>query len=119
MEMNIHPVLPEELPYMWHRPGRDSGCIGCLTARLQAHSPEFESSWLDCTPSLNTPEFTDDFNDMMDSLRQGILKSPSELCAYCTCLLYTSDVYKRQMVAVASPSAHSLVAGFADCRKLE
>lgn len=84
MEMNIHPVLPEELLYMWHRPSRDSGCIGCLTAHLQAHSPEFESSWLDCTPSLNTPEFTNDFNDMMDSLRQGILKSPSELCAYYT-----------------------------------
>ena len=43
----------------------------------------FESSWHDRTPRLNTPEFTDDFNDMMDTLRQGILKSPAELRVYC------------------------------------
>lgn len=60
-----------------------AGCIGYLTANLNASAPEFESSWHDRTPRLNTPEFTDDFNDMMDTLRQGILKSSAELRAYC------------------------------------
>lgn len=60
-----------------------TGCIGYLTANLNASAPVFESSWHDRTPRLNTPEFTDDFNDMMDTLRQGILKSSAELRAYC------------------------------------
>ena len=51
-----------------------TGCIGYLTANLNASAPEFESSWRDRTPKLNTPEFTDDFNDMIDTLRQGMLK---------------------------------------------
>ena len=87
MEMNIHSILPEEIAAMGGHSNRvlneKTGCIGYLTANLNASAPEFESSWHDRTPRLNTPEFTDDFNDMMDALRQGILKSPAELRAYC------------------------------------
>lgn len=60
-----------------------TGCIGYLTANLNAGIPEFESFWHDQTPKLNIPEFADDFNSMMDVLRQGILKNPAELRAYC------------------------------------
>lgn len=87
MEMNIHSILPEEIAAMGGHSNcvlnEKTGCIGYLTANLNATAPEFESSWHDRTPRLNTPEFTDDFNDMMDALRQGILKSPAELRAYC------------------------------------
>ena len=87
MEMNIHSILPEEIAAMGGHSNRvlneKTGCIGYLTANLNASAPVFESSWHDRTPRLNTPEFTDDFNDMMDALRQGILKSPAELRAYC------------------------------------
>lgn len=87
MEMNIHPILPEERVCMgWHNHrelNEKTGCIGYLTANLNTRAPEFESSWRDRTKALNTPDFTDDFNDMMDTLRQGILKSPGELQAYC------------------------------------
>lgn len=87
MEMNIHSILPEEIAAMGGHSNRvlneKTGCIGYLTANLNASAPEFESSWHDRTPRLNTPEFTDDFNDMIDALRQGILKSPAELRAYC------------------------------------
>lgn len=87
MEMNIHSILPEEIAAMGGHSNRvlneKTGCIGYLTANLNASAPVFESSWHDRTPRLNTPEFTDDFNDMMDTLRQGILKSPAELRVYC------------------------------------
>ena len=87
MEMNIHSILLEEIAAMGGHGNRvlneKTGCIGYLTANLNASAPVFESSWHDRTPRLNTPEFTDDFNDMMDTLRQGILKSPAELRAYC------------------------------------
>ena len=87
MEMNIHSILPEEIAAMGGHSNRvlneKTGCIGYLTDNLNASAPVFESSWHDRTPRLNTPEFTDDFNDMMDALRQGILKSPAELRAYC------------------------------------
>ena len=100
MEMNIHSILPEETAAMGGHSNRvlneKTGCIGYLTANLNASAPVFESSWHDRTPRLNTPEFTDDFNDMMDALRQGILKSPAELRAYCACLLYTSPGAKRK-----------------------
>ena len=80
MEMNIHSILPEEIAAMGGHSNRvlneKTGCIGYLTANLNASAPVFESSWHDRTPRLNTPEFTDDFNDMMDALRQGILKAP-------------------------------------------
>ena len=59
------------------------GCIGYMTAKLNAGIPEFESSWRNRTKKLNTPEFTDDFNDMIDTLRQGVLKTPNELRTYC------------------------------------
>ena len=70
MEMNIHSILPEEIAAMGGHSNRvlneKTGCIGYLTANLNASAPVFESSWHDRTPRLNTPEFTDDFNDMMD-----------------------------------------------------
>ena len=82
--MNIHSILPEEIAAMGGHSNRvlneKTGCIGYLTANLNASAPVFESSWHDRTPRLNTPEFTDDFNDMMD-----------------TPVSYTHlDVYKRQ-----------------------
>ncbi|MFQ8636806.1 MAG: hypothetical protein ACLR94_01185 [Acutalibacteraceae bacterium] len=87
MELNIHPILPEERISMGGHSNRElnakTGCIGYLTANLNAGIPEFESSWRDQTKKLNTPEFTDDFNDMIDTLRQGVLKSPNELRTYC------------------------------------
>ena len=87
MEMNIHSILPEEIAAMGGHSNRvlneKTGCIGYLTANLNASAPEFESSWRDRTPKLNTPEFTDDFNDMIDTLRQGMLKNPQELRTYC------------------------------------
>lgn len=76
MEMNIHSILSEEIAAMGGHSNRvlneKTGCIGYLTANLNASAPVFESSWHDRTPRLNTPEFTDDFNDMMDALRQTI-----------------------------------------------
>lgn len=87
MELNIHPILPEERICMgWHSHqelNERTGCIGYLTANLNASAPEFESSWRDRIPKLNIPEFTDDFNDMMDTLRQEVLRSPAELRAFC------------------------------------
>lgn len=87
MELNIHPILPEERICMGGHSHRElnakTGCIGYLTANLNAGIPEFESSWHDRTQKLNTPEFTNDFNGMMETLRQGMLKSPQFLRTYC------------------------------------
>jgi hypothetical protein len=73
------------------------GCIGSLTANLNTGTPEFESAWRSRTSRLNTPEFTDEFNEMIGTLRQGILKSPAELRACCAA--YPDSILKD------SPSA--------------
>lgn len=87
MELNLHSILPEEIACMGGHSNRElnakTGCIGYLTANLNEGDPAFISSWHDRTQKLNTPNFTDDFNDMMDTLRHGVLKSPKELRAYC------------------------------------
>ena len=46
--MNIHSILPEEIAAMGGHSNRvlneKTGCIGYLTANLNATAPEFESS---------------------------------------------------------------------------
>ena len=81
--MNIHSILPEEIAAMGGHSNRvlneKTGCIGYLTANLNASAPVFESSWHDRTPRLNTPEFTDDFNDMMDLFEDLLSSAAKEL----------------------------------------
>ena len=87
MELNLYPIRPEEIVCMGGLSSRGLdqkiGCIGSLTANLNTGTPEFESAWRSRTFRLNTPEFTDEFNEMIGTLRQGILKSPAELRACC------------------------------------
>ena len=101
MELNLYPIRPEEIVCMGGLSSRGLdqkiGCIGSLTANLNTGTPEFESAWRSRTFRLNTPEFTDEFNEMIGTLRQGILKSPAELRACCAA--YPDSILKD------SPSA--------------
>lgn len=101
MEMNIHPILSEEFVYFTGNSCQElnvkTGRIRYLTANLNDTAPLFTLSWYDCVQELNTMEFTDDFNNMIDTLRQGMLKSPLELQKYCSAhpdstLLFNSEI---------------------------
>lgn len=86
MELNIHPFLPEETPYFYKQCkelDEKTGNIGCFIGRFEEPSSKLVSDWTDHTSRLNTSEFADDFNDMVDTLRQGMLKSRKALEIYC------------------------------------
>lgn len=79
MELNLYPIRPEEIVCMGGLSNRGLdqkiGCIGSLTANLNTGTPEFESAWRSRTFRLNTPEFTDEFNEMIGTLRQEFSKA--------------------------------------------
>lgn len=86
MELNIHPFLPKETPYFYKQCkelDEKTGNIGCFIGRFEEPSSKLVGDWTDHTSRLNTAEFADDFNNMIDTLRQGVLKSPNELRSYC------------------------------------
>lgn len=86
MELNIHPFLPEETPYFYKQCkelDEKTGNIGCFTGRFEEPSSNLVSDWTNHTPRLNTAEFADDFNNMVDTLRQDMLKSRKDLRIYC------------------------------------
>ena len=86
MELNIHPFLPEETPYFYKQCkelDEKTGNIGCFIGRFEEPSSKLVSDWTDHTSRLNTAEFADDFNNMIDTLRQDMLKSRKDLRMYC------------------------------------
>lgn len=65
-----------------------TGCIGHLRADMGTFGEGFFSSWDDHRTDLNTQEFKDQINPVIDALRlddayDGILKSRNALAAYC------------------------------------
>ena len=86
MELNIHPFLPEETPYFYKQCkelDEKTGNVGCFIGRFEEPSSKLVSDWTDHTSRLNTAEFADDFNNMVDTLRQDMLKSRKDLRMYC------------------------------------
>lgn len=89
MELNIHPMFPEERLYSinFDLINSDlhslSGCVGRLEGNLAIDIPEFTYTWNEKFLRQDAPGFIEDFNDMIDTLRQGMMKSPRDMRQYC------------------------------------
>ena len=84
----IIPVSSEEteLLYSTNNPVRDAeiGCIGRLRADFGRNGDEFWSTWLDFCREIKTKAFSDELDDLINSLREGgILESRDAMAAYC------------------------------------
>ena len=75
-----------ELFYSARTPERDieTGCIGHLRADFGRNGNEFWNTWTDHNNELKTQDFKNEFNVVIDTLRDGgILKKRSAMSAYC------------------------------------
>ncbi len=71
MDMSIQIMKPEEQKYTYTPSGQlisQTGCIGHLRADL-GNGQEFYSNWDDHYGELNTPEFKQEINQVIDTLR--------------------------------------------------
>ena len=85
MDMSINVMLPEEQKYTYTQSTQiaaQTGCIGHLRADLGS-GKEFYSSWDDHRADLKTSEFKEELDTVINTLREGILKSRTALAQYC------------------------------------
>ena len=91
MDMTIRPMTPQERLYTYDQSGQINGqtqCVGHLRADLSNDGKKFFSNWTDHVRTLNTKEFKDDFNALINALRfdekyGGMLKDRRSLAAFC------------------------------------
>lgn len=80
-------VTAEETPlfYSAHEPGRDQqmGCIGHLRQDFGRSGKEFHTTWDDHCADLKTQAFKDEFDGVINTLREGVLKDRAAMSAYC------------------------------------
>ena len=63
---------------------RETGCIGHLRADFGTEGNKFWSSWEDHAPEIKTQAFKDEFDGIINSLREnGILKNLYTMSVYC------------------------------------
>ena len=85
MDMSIKIMLPEEQKYTYTQSRQligQTGCIGHLRADLGS-GEDFYSSWDDHRADLKKPEFKRELDEVINTLRNDILKSRSNLSKYC------------------------------------
>ena len=85
MDMSINVMLPEEQKYTYTQSTQiaaQTGCIGHLRADLGS-GKEFYSSWDDHRADLKTSEFKEELDTVINTLREGVLKSRTALSQYC------------------------------------
>ena len=86
--MDIRVMLPAERSYTYSQSQQISmqtGCIGHLRADMDTNGEGFFSSWDDFRKDLKTQEFKDEFDDVINELREksNILSNRSALSKYC------------------------------------
>ena len=91
MEMTIRPMTPQERLYTYDQSSQINGqtqCVGHLRADLGKDGKEFFSDWTDHVRTLNTGEFKEGFDTVINALRfdekyGGMLKDRRSLIAFC------------------------------------
>jgi len=91
MDMDIRPMMQEEQKYSYTQDQdtmKKAGCIGHLRVDMDTNGTGFYSSWDNHSAEMKTQAFKDEFDDVINALREdpqygGILKNRSSLAAYC------------------------------------
>ena len=87
MELSIRPMTRPEQMYCYSQSGQicsQTGNIGYLRADMDTNGQGFFSTWNDFQRDLKTDEFKEEFDDVINQLRNsGFLKNRTELGKYC------------------------------------
>lgn len=86
MEFEMKAITPAERMYTYAQSQQISmqtGFIGYLRADLGSAGKEFFSTWNDFRKDLKTDEFKTEFDEVINTLRDGILKERTTLSKYC------------------------------------
>lgn len=88
MNMEMKTMLPEERKYTYRQSQQISmqtSFIGYLRADFGSTGKEFFSSWNDFRKDLKTDEFKEEFDDVINSLREnnGVLSGRGAMSKYC------------------------------------
>lgn len=88
MDMEMKIILPDERKYTYRQSQQISmqtGFIGYLRADFGSSGKEFFSSWYDFRKDLKTDEFKAEFDDVINSLRDGggVLSGRGAMSKYC------------------------------------
>lgn len=86
--MKINNMKPEERKYAYklsQQISMQTGLIGYLRADMDSNGEEFFSSWTDFRENLKTQKFRDEFESVINSLREdkGVLSNRTTLSKYC------------------------------------
>ena len=82
----LETVPNEEAPLFYSAtPERDqeTGCAGHFRMDFGRNGNEFWHTWFDHCAELNTQPFKDDLKNVIDTLREGFLRSLSSISSYC------------------------------------
>ena len=85
--MNVYSLRSEERKYTYTQSTQimsQTGCIGHLRADMGSDGEAFFSSWNDHRGDLNTPEFKEDIDRVINTLREDLLKSRGSISKYCS-----------------------------------
>jgi len=80
-ELKLTPVTVDERKMFFLN--KEDGCVGYLRGDFGKSGDEFWHSWFDGNNSRNTPEFKSEFQEVMETLRQGVLKDFKSAVDYC------------------------------------
>ncbi len=86
MEYEIQTAAPEEADFFYSNPEMDKelGCIGHLRGDFGQSGKAFWTSWWEHQSDLKTDTFKEEFDDLINSLREnGILKGMHSMAEYC------------------------------------
>ena len=88
MDIEVRPATKTEQMYCYTQSDQimgQTGCIGHLRADMGDSGDQFFHDWTSHCERLLTPEFDDEFNQLINQLREddGFLKSRAAVSAYC------------------------------------
>ena len=86
LPQTIHSVPAERHHLFYSQDGKDAelGCIGHLRGDFAKSGNEFWTTWWPHCEDYKTQEFKDEFDGLINSLREdGLLKNRSTMAAYC------------------------------------
>lgn len=112
MDFEFRPATKAERMYTYSQSQQISmqtGCIGHLRADMDTNGEGFFSSWDDFRTDLKTQEFKDEFDGVINALREkgGILSNRTALMKYCYSTPESAFGNDREFGARADTEAYS------------
>lgn len=86
MELNMKTMIEPERKYTYSQSQQinmQTGLIGYLRADMGISGKGFYSTWNDVRSDIKTQDFKDEFDTVMNKLREEILKDRTSLSGYC------------------------------------